>query len=227
MLTKYGMNQWLTTAVVVYPIIGACVWLADNGEPAWWIPAGFLLVLWMCFAAFFRDPLRRPASNNPADFLSPADGTISAVIRVAHHDATNGPALVIRIFLSVLDVHINRAAHDGTVVGLRHQPGRYLDARASAGARVNENLLLTLRLDDGRVYGIRQISGAIARRIVCRVNIGQRLDRGQRYGMIQFGSTTELILPQPERATSLVQEGSRVYAGRTAIARLSALDSTK
>lgn len=160
-------------------------------------------------------------------FLSPADGTVSAVIRVAHHDATNGPALVIRIFLSVLDVHINRAAHDGTVVGLRHRPGRYLDARASAGARVNENLLLTLRLDDGRVYGIRQISGAIARRIICRVNIGQRLDRGQRYGMIQFGSTTELILPQPERATSLVQEGSRVYAGRTAIARLSALDSTK
>jgi phosphatidylserine decarboxylase len=227
MLTKYGMNQWLPTAVILWPVAAACAWLAQGGQPIWWIPCALLLLIWLAFAAFFRDPPRRPSANNPTDFLSPADGTISAVIRVAHHDATNGPALVIRIFLSVLDVHINRAAYDGTVVGLRHQPGRYLDARMSAGARVNENLLLTLRLDDGRMYGIRQISGAIARRIICRVKIGQRLNRGQRYGMIQFGSTTELILPQPECATSLVQEGSRVYAGRTAIARLSAPGSTK
>ncbi|MSR33311.1 MAG: phosphatidylserine decarboxylase family protein [Phycisphaerales bacterium] len=227
MLTKYGMNQWLTTAVVVYPIIGACIWLADNGEPAWWIPAGFLLMIWLCFAAFFRDPPRRPTSNNLADFLSPADGTVSAIVRVAHHEATNGPALVIRIFLSVLNVHINRSAQNGIVIRLRHQPGRYLDARASAGARVNENLLLTLQLDDGRTYGIRQISGAIARRIVCRANLGDRLLRGQRFGMIQFGSTTELILPQPEEAVRLVREGMRVYAGRTSLARLNPIDSSK
>ncbi len=227
MLTKYGMNQWLPTAVVVFPIIGACVWLADKGEPVWWIPAGFLLLLWLCFAAFFRDPPRRPTSSNPADFVSPADGTVSAIIRVAHHEATNGPALVIRIFLSVLNVHINRAAQNATVIGLRHQPGRYLDARASAGARVNENVLLTLRLDDGRNYGIRQISGAIARRIVCRVKLGDRLLQGQRYGMIQFGSTTELILPQPEQAVILVREGERVYAGRTSLARLNSSNSTK
>ena len=149
------------------------------------------------------------------------------MIRVAHHEATNGPALVIRIFLSVLDVHINRAAQDGTVIQMRHQPGRYLDARMAAGARVNENLLLTLRLDDGRDYGIRQISGAIARRIVCRVKIGDRLLRGQRYGMIQFGSTTELIVPQPDEAISLVREGARVYAGRTSLARLDPINSTK
>ena len=97
----------------------------------------------------------------------------------------------------------------------------------AAGARVNENLLLTLRLDDGRDYGIRQISGAIARRIVCRVKIGDRLLRGQRYGMIQFGSTTELIVPQPDEATSLVREGARVYAGRTSLARLDPINSTK
>lgn len=159
--------------------------------------------------------------------MSPADGTISAVIRVAHHEATNGPALVIRIFLSVLDVHINRAAQEGTVVNIRHQPGRYLDARMAAGARVNENLLLTLQLDDGRKYGIRQISGAIARRIVCPVKVGDRLLRGQRYGMIQFGSTTELILAQSDQATSLVSEGTRVYAGRTSLARLNSINSTK
>ena len=221
MLTKYGMNQWLPTAVIVLPIAAACAWLAKTGEPIWWIPAAVLVVIWLCFAAFFRDPPRRPESNDPAD------GTISAVIRVAHHEAINGPALVIRIFLSVLDVHINRAAQEGTVVNIRHQPGRYLDARMAAGARVNENLLLTLQLDDGRKYGIRQISGAIARRIVCPVKVGDRLLRGQRYGMIQFGSTTELILAQSDQATSLVSEGTRVYAGRTSLARLSSINSTK
>ncbi|MCE9618322.1 MAG: phosphatidylserine decarboxylase [Planctomycetes bacterium] len=214
------MNQWLPAAAIILPVAGACAWLASNGEPEWWIPAGILTVLLAGFAAFFRDPPRTPETEDPAHFLSPADGTISAVVRVAHHEATGGPALVIRIFLSVLDVHINRAAQDGVVVGLRHQPGRYLDARAAAGARVNENLLLTLRLDDGRVYGIRQISGAIARRIICGAKPGDRLHRGQKYGMIQFGSTTELILPQPERATSLVREGACVRAGRTAIASL-------
>jgi phosphatidylserine decarboxylase len=227
MLTKYGMNQWLPTAVIVLPIAAACAWLAKTGEPIWWIPAAVLVVIWLCFAAFFRDPPRRPESNDPHIFVSPADGTISAVIRVAHHEATNGPALVIRIFLSVLDVHINRAAQEGTVVNIRHQPGRYLDARMAAGARVNENLLLTLQLDDGRKYGIRQISGAIARRIVCPVKVGDRLLRGQRYGMIQFGSTTELILAQSDQATSLVSEGTRVYAGRTSLARLSSINSTK
>ena len=227
MLTKYGTNQWLPTAIIVLPIVGACSWLAQAGETMWWIPAAILLLIWLCFAAFFRDPPRQAQTQDPHIFLSPADGTISAVIRVAHHEATNGPALVIRIFLSVLDVHINRAAQDGTVIQMRHQPGRYLDARMAAGARVNENLLLTLRLDDGRDYGIRQISGAIARRIVCRVKIGDRLLRGQRYGMIQFGSTTELIVPQPEEATSLVREGARVYAGRTSLARLDPINSTK
>jgi phosphatidylserine decarboxylase len=92
---------------------------------------------------------------------------------------------------------------------------------------VNENLLLTLQLNDGRNYGIRQISGAIARRIVCPVKVGDRLLRGQRYGMIQFGSTTELILAQSDQATSLVSEGTRVYAGRTSLARLSSINSTK
>jgi phosphatidylserine decarboxylase len=155
-------------------------------------------------------------------FVSPADGRVSAVLRVAHHEAIGGPALIVRIFLSVLDVHINRAAQDGVVAAVRHQPGRYLDARAAAGARVNENLLLTLRLDDGRAYGIRQISGAIARRIVCRAKVGDRLRRGDRYGMIQFGSTTELILPQPDGVACLVREGDRVRAGHTAVARLGA-----
>ncbi len=227
MLTKYGMNQWLPAAVVVLPIAGACAWLAQIGEPIWWIPAVGLCVIWLGFAAFFRDPVRRPESDDPQAFVSPADGTISAVIRVGHHEATNGPALIIRIFLSVLDVHINRAAQAATVVKIRHEPGRYLDARMAAGARVNENLLLTLRLPDGRNYGIRQISGAIARRIVCRVKVEEHLLRGQRYGMIQFGSTTELILPQPEQVTALVSEGARVYAGRTCLARLNSIDSTK
>ena len=221
-LTHYGIKEWGTITLIAAAIAGGFVWAA-----IWW-PVVVTALVWLALVAFFRDPRgRRPATDAPNDMVSPADGKISAVFDVEHHTAIGGPAKVIRIFLSVLDVHINRAAQEGTVVNIRHQPGRYLDARMAAGARVNENLLLTLQLNDGRNYGIRQISGAIARRIVCPVKVGDRLLRGQRYGMIQFGSTTELILAQSDQATSLVSEGTRVYAGRTSLARLNSINSTK
>jgi phosphatidylserine decarboxylase len=174
-------------------------------------------VAWAGFLAFFRDPPRRIP---PADgtMLSPADGLVSAVLRVAQHDAVDGPAIVIRVYLSVLDVHVNRVPWSGEVLSRTHRPGRYLDVRIADSAHVNESLLLSLRAAEGFRYGVRLVSGAVARRIACTARIGDRLERGARMGMIKFGSTTELVVPA-EAFEPLVRVGDRVHGGLSALAR--------
>ena len=188
----------------------------------WWGVA-IVAVLWGGGVAFFRDPWgRHPASSDPNDMVSPADGKVSAVLDVDHHPATGGPAKVVRIFLSVLDVHINRFPCDAVVVSAVNTPGRYLDARSAESAKVNESTLMILRTASGETLGVRQVSGAIARRIVCPVTPGMHAHRGKRYGMIKFGSTTELILPRPKDVQVHVTVGQRVTGGVTILATLNA-----
>lgn len=178
-------------------------------------------MIWVALAGFFRDPFRRvPADLPEGTMLSPADGTVSKVLRVDHHEATGGPAVIVRIFLSVLDVHINRAPYEGEVVTIRHTPGKYHDARKDVSARENESNLMTLKIVGDETIGIRQVSGAIARRIVCATKCGVRLKRGEKYGMIKFGSTTELILPRPDDVEVKVTEGDKVRGGLTVLAIL-------
>jgi phosphatidylserine decarboxylase len=216
LLTRHGRREWgFATAVLL--ILGVTATLAG-----WWwalIPLG---LAWIAVAGFFRDPLfRRPASAEPRDLISPADGRISRVERVESHPSTDGgPAIVVRIFLSVLDVHLNRAPCDGRVESIVHTPGRYLDARTEESARVNESNLISMRTDDGVPIGIRQVSGAIARRIVCPIRVGDRLQRAARFGMIKFGSTTELIVPDAADTDVRVAEGDRVVGGVTILVRL-------
>jgi phosphatidylserine decarboxylase len=180
-------------------------------------------ILWFAIAAFFRDPLfRKPATNDPRDLVSPADGVISAIEQVDQHAATGGPAVIVRIFLSVLDVHINRMPCACSIVSVVHTPGQYLDARSPESAKVNESNLLVLDAAGGTRIGVRQVSGAIARRIVCPVVPGQRFERAARFGMIKFGSTTELIIPAAHASTVRVQKGARVVGGVTILASISA-----
>ncbi|MHC4947164.1 MAG: phosphatidylserine decarboxylase [Planctomycetota bacterium] len=193
----------------------ACLWLG------WWWAAGAVGVVWLALALFFRDPIRRVPTGLPrGTMLSPADGTVSAVERVAEHESTGGPAVIVRIFLSVLNVHVNRAPCAARVESVRRRPGRYLNAQTAESARVNESTLLTLRLENDETIGVRQVTGMIARRIVCAVEPGDALARGQRYGMIKFGSTTELILPRPDDVEVLVGVGDRVRGGLTRLAVL-------
>jgi len=176
-------------------------------------------ILWFAAAAFFRDPLfRKPATNDPADLVSPADGVVSAVLTVEDHPATNGPATIVRIFLSVLDVHINRMPCESTVVSIKHTPGQYLDARSEQSAKVNESNLIIIKNTAGDRIGVKQISGAIARRIVCPISDGDSFNRGQRFGMIKFGSTTELIIPTRDANIICVKKGDRVVGGVTILA---------
>jgi len=212
-LSRFGMREWGLATLAAIAAILLC-------GPSWWLIA-IVGILWFAVAAFFRDPLfRRPATDSPSDLVSPADGVISAVETVDHHPATNGPAVIVRIFLSVLDVHINRMPCACSIVSIVHTPGRYLDARSEESAKVNESNLLVVEAADGTRLGVRQVSGAIARRIVCPVVPGQRFERAARFGMIKFGSTTELIIPAAHASTVRVQKGTRVVGGVTVLASI-------
>lgn len=214
-LTRYGLREWGIATLVAAALAAVAVWLL------WWWVLALVVLVWLAFVAFFRDPWgRRPATSNPNDMVSPADGKVSAVLTVDHHPATNGPAAIVRIFLSVLDVHVNRFPCDGTVLEVVYAPGRYLDARTEESARVNESTLTVLQIASGERVGVRQVSGAIARRIVCPLGPGARARRAARFGMIKFGSTTELILPRPADVTTHVRVGDRVTGGVTILATL-------
>ncbi len=174
MLNRHGADQWIPATLVVTPVTVACVWLAVGGEPGWWLPAGVCMIALLGFIAFFRDPPRSAPGSADGCMVSPADGHVSAVFSQAQHDAVDGPATVVRIFLSVLDVHVNRVPWDGEVLSRAHRPGRYLDVRTPYSAHVNESVLLSLRAAGGQRYGVRLVSGAIARRIVCTLRPGDR-----------------------------------------------------
>lgn len=213
-LTLYGLREWVAITIVCAALAALAAWL-------WWPAAVAVAVIWLALMSFFRDPIRRIETDlPPGTMLSPADGVVSAVLTVADHPATEGPATIVRIFLSVLDVHVNRSPCDCEVVRLAHTPGRYLNAQTEASAEVNESNLITVRTAQGELMGVRQVAGMVARRIVCPLAPGDRLARGQKFGMIKFGSTTELILPRPADVVVHVAKGDTVRGGRTRLATL-------
>jgi phosphatidylserine decarboxylase len=187
------------------PAIAACI-LAVVGWWAWAIP---LAMVALAFLGFFRDP-EREIPSVPGAVLAPADGKVMAIVRV--EDRWVGPAVRVSIFLSPLDVHVNRAPVAGIVRDVEYVPGRFLAAYRPEASEDNERCTVALEADTSRV-GVRQIAGVLARRIVCRVRPGDKLQAGERYGLIRFGSRTDLVVA---RSTELrVKEGDRVRGGET------------
>lgn len=181
-----------------------------------WPAAVVLGILAFYVLYFFRDP-RRSAARIPGSFVSPADGKVVSVIEVPEPRMPNGRATRVAIFLNIFDVHIQRASQEGTVFDLERKPGKFLNALNEKCSEENEQLTIWLRNDES-LFGIRQIAGAIARRIVCDVSPGDSLDRGQRYGLIMFGSRVELFLPTDVNVK--VKPGQRVRGGETCLALL-------
>ena len=146
------------------------------------------------------------------------------ITRLEHDDFIGGPAVRIGIFLSIFNVHLNRAPTASRVIALRYCPGEFLNAMNPECAIRNENTWIGLEEEapPHRRMIVRQISGAIARRIVCDLRPGEVLTRGQQFGMIKLGSRTELILPDEDELTVEVELGRRVRAGRTIMARYGA-----
>ena len=168
---------------------------------------------------FFRDPERK-GSADPLDILSAADGVVTEIIEMEEGEFLKQPMRRIGVFLSVLDVHTNRAPVDGTVTYLNHfpgtYPGPYLDARNRECSSKNE--AQTWAFENARAtLVVRQITGAIARRIVPWKRVGDSVLKGQRFGMIRFGSRTEVFVPLGCEVT--VRVGQKVLGGQTVIAR--------
>jgi phosphatidylserine decarboxylase len=177
--------------------------------------AALALVVAAFMTYFFRDPERRPPAN-PAAIVAPADGRVVDV-RPRVDDPFVGPAQQVSIFLSPLDVHVNRSPLSAQVVSVEHTPGAFLAAYRPEASERNERTPLALQGEAGRVV-VRQIAGVLARRIVCRVRAGDRLGAGQRFGMIRFGSRTDLVVPVSARLS--IRSGDRVRAGETVMATL-------
>jgi phosphatidylserine decarboxylase len=187
--------------------------------PAWWLaPAPAVVLGWLFW--FFRDPARRVPGDTGA-IVAPADGTVAEVVRVEHEPFLEGPAVRIGIFLSIFNVHINRAPEDCRAIELRYLPGKFLNALRPDSARENECVWIALEQAAApyRRFVVRQIAGAIARRIVCQIRPGESLARGEKFGMIKLGSRTELLLPDEPGLVVAVTVGQRIQAGSTIVAR--------
>jgi phosphatidylserine decarboxylase len=185
-----------------------------------WVPVAVLTILWLEVPFFFRDPERK-IPTDPAALVSPADGTVTHVDEVEDPDFPGGRAFRIGIFLSVFNVHVNRIPRTGLVLSLRYIPGAFLDARRPECPVRNEQLWIDMEdAASGRLLRVKQISGAIARRIVCWLKPGEKAKVGDRLGMIKFGSRTEVLLPAGTPMEVQVKVGDKVKGGSSVLLRV-------
>jgi len=180
-------------------------------------PALLGLVATLCICAFFRDPDRVIPSDEGA-VVSPADGKVVTCEKIARSDYYDGECLKISIFMTVFNVHVNRMVYDGTITDVHYHPGKFFSANLDKASQENEHNALTLEGPGGHRMVVVQIAGLIARRIVCGVQAGTTLVRGERFGMICFGSRLDVYLP-PEAAPH-VKIGDKVKAGTSILGYL-------
>ena len=198
---------------IPYILVPALLGIAAAVLGFWYVGA-FLFVVALFMAFFFRDPKRVPPTD-PDVVVSPADGRVTRIGPASSGaDAPN----VISIFLSPLDVHINRSPIPGKIVDMIYSPGKFLMATNEKASLVNEQNALTIQGEKITVV-CKQIAGILARRVVCWKGKGDSLVLGERFGMIKFSSRTDILLPANVKIT--VKEGQRVRGGTTVIGRIS------
>lgn len=173
------------------------------------------LTIFICW--FFRDP-ERIVPTRVNCLVSPADGKIIIVEKKLTNEFTNVECIKISIFMNLFNVHVNRIPFSGLVEDVIYVPGKFVNASFDKASEHNERNALVIKTDSGVLYGVVQIAGLIARRIVCKVKKGERMERGNRYGMICFGSRLDLYLPSDSEI--VVGLGEKVQAGSTILAYL-------
>jgi len=220
-----GLAELLLCSLLFFGGMAGAGWLALSGwlsgvlHSVAWAVAVVSAVLGGLVVWFFRNP-RRTVPQQPGLVVSPADGTIVTVEQIEHDEFVDGPAVLVGIFLSIFNVHVNRAPVAGRVIGLRYRPGKCLNALRPESVRENEQL--AIRIEGAgpsfRRVTVRQITGQIARRIVCGLKPGDMVGRGEQFGMIKLGSRTELVIPQDPGLEVRVRVGQKVRAGQTVLA---------
>lgn len=198
-------------------IVGSLL-LAGIGVGLWFVWPPLLLlvvVIWLWLMAFFRDP-ERPITPDARAMVSPADGLVSDVTELENCDLVGGPAVRIGIFLSVFNVHVNRSPCDGEVSSVVYKKGKFINALSHAQASSDNESNTLVLVEPGTkspVAAVKQIVGLIARRIICTPRVGQVVGRGERIGMIKFGSRTELYIPRRLEPEVKVTPGTKVRGG--------------
>ena len=212
-LTRYGLRELIIFGVPVAIGLGFSIVFFPWIIP---IPAFLLMFLFN----FFRDPERNPPQGEGL-IIAPADGTVTHVVPVFEDNYLKCDTTKISIFMSVLNVHVNRMPAKGCVEFIRHTTGKFLDARDEECFSSNENNIIGLSLigSDAKI-AVKQIAGKIAKRIVCACKAGDSFEQGQRFGMIKFGSRVEVFVPNSVTFEVMVKVGDKVTAGKTVLGRM-------
>ncbi|MFG0333505.1 MAG: phosphatidylserine decarboxylase family protein [Maioricimonas sp. JB049] len=223
---RAGLAELLFFATMTFVPAALIAWqtaarnISEPWSTVWWIVVAALLIAGGLIVWFFRDPDRRVPDEDGV-VVSPADGKVVQVERVGDNEFMDGPAVQIGIFLSIFNVHMNRVPIRSRMIQLVYRPGKFLNALLPRSAQENEQLEVRLQetAPSRRRIIVRQIAGAIARRIVCWSKPGDELGTGERFGMIKLGSRTELLIPDEPGLEIVVKPGDRVHAGSTVMAR--------
>lgn len=216
MLTRYGTDVLIGIAIIVAILISLGIWI----ETGWlrWTLIAIALFLTVFSLNFFRDPDRSIPNDSDlaSSVISPADGVVVLIKETDENEYRKERSKLISIFMSPLDVHVNRIPVSGTVEYLKYIPGKFLVASDDAAASENERQNIGIA-SNSRKLMFSQVTGFVARRIVCELQTGQMVNSGERFGMIKFGSRVDVYLPLS--AEVLVKNGDRTVAGETIIAR--------
>ncbi|HEY1962608.1 MAG TPA: phosphatidylserine decarboxylase [Rhizomicrobium sp.] len=203
---------WPFIAIAIAVNLLLILWLG------WWGLIAVPVALWV--VAFFRDP-DRMAPQGANLIVSPADGRLLPIIQATpppELGLPSAPRTRLSIFMDVFQVHVNRIPETGTVEGLAYRPGKFFNASFDKASEHNERMAVLLRLVGGQTLIVVQIAGLVARRISCALTRGQSVSRGDRFGLIRFGSRLDVYLPDGARV--MVQEGQQTRAGETVLAEL-------
>jgi phosphatidylserine decarboxylase len=214
-VTRYGLAIIVIATVSTLAMCGVVLWLWS--VLPWWATIALLapeLVVYFWVLWFFRDP-ERNTPQDPGLFIAPADGRIADVTNIGPESELGRDGVSIGIFMNIFNVHLSRCPVDGVVESIEHRPGLFLDVRDPHASERNESTTIRLKYQhQGTEYPVvfRQIAGLVARRIVTDLTEGQSVTRGQRIGMIKFGSRLELLVPA-ELATTICVDIGQISRG--------------
>ena len=222
-MKAFGLAPWgvdeLAIATIACGTLGYVLFILLSSYAPWAGYIGLLaLIPWLIVLQFFRDPDREGPAG-PGVMLSPADGAVTDIVEVEESKFMQGKCTRIGIFLSPFNVHVNRTPCDAVVMYVEYKAGEFLPAYNLNAPHRNESCSMGLLTPDGGKLLVKQITGVLARRIICDSRIGDRLKAGERYGMIKFGSRTELYIPVEAGYELNVKLGDKVTGGQTVLCR--------